>query len=242
VTGNITSPTITAIQGDVTQNTADIAAFQEDINGKLDTNNPAFTGTMTGTEIYSSTTLDISANNYITLMNGTIFVDPAGEILANVLADNTYTNRIESGGIYCNNLFLSGSFNPPVHPPSAVYARASCTITASSGNYTMSDQSNFRQFASSGTPWVIKNAVGHVSVLVDAASGLNTTNFRVCASGSRTDGTGIGAIIAIAISQKSAYSDGSGTVGYSFKLLFSRVDTSGLVDLAGGLVDIMVFW
>jgi hypothetical protein len=255
---NAASPTFTGTVSGITKsmvglsnvdNTTDLlkpisTATQNALNLKANAASPSFTGTLTcGGIASSSSTMDISASNYITMMGGLVLVESDGEILARSFIDNTAANKIESTGITCNNLTVTSSMSIPSSV--ALMAKASCTLTFNGTNYVMSNRQNFRTWPQySGSVYADKISTGVVSVLIDNATGLNNANFMVSATGSYNDGvTGSSGLI-IQIAQKSAFSDGTSTVGYSFKVVITRTNApSTVVDLATlGRVDLMAFW
>jgi hypothetical protein len=237
VTGNIVSPTITQINTDIAT--------------KSNTASPTFTGTVTAPSLVTnaissgSTTMDISASNYITMMGGVVLIENDGDVLAKSFTDNTGINKVTSTGISCNNLTVTTSMSLPIQPSFALMARASCTLKYNGTSYVMSNRQNFRNWPNiSGTPFTDKLNTGVVHVLIDNATGLNHANFMVSASGSYNDGiTGDDGII-IQISQKSSFSNGGSTIGYSFKVVITRTGTTATrADLDTlGRVDLMVFW
>jgi hypothetical protein len=237
VTGNIVSPTITQINTDIAT--------------KSNTASPTFTGTVTAPSLVTnaissgSTTMDISASNYITMMGGVVLIENDGDVLAKSFTDNTGINKVTSTGISCNNLTVTTSMSLPIQPSFALMARASCTLKYNGTSYVMSNRQNFRNWPNiSGTPFTDKLNTGVVHVLIDNATGLNHTNFMVSASGSYNDGiTGDDGIV-IQISQKSSFSNGGSTIGYSFKVVITRTGTTATrADLDTlGRVDLMVFW
>jgi hypothetical protein len=237
VTGNIVSPTITQINTDIAT--------------KSNTASPTFTGTVTAPSLVTndiswvSTTMYLSASNYITLLGGFVLIENDGDVLAKSFTDNTGINKVTSTGISCNNLTVTTSMSLPIQPSFALMARASCTLKYNGTSYVMSNRQNFRNWPNiSGTPFTDKLNPGVVHVLIDNATGLNHTNFMVSASGSYNDGiTGDDGIV-IQISQKSSFSNGGSTIGYSFKVVITRTGTTATrADLDTlGRVDLMVFW
>jgi hypothetical protein len=255
---DLASPTFTGTVSGITKsmvglsnvdNTTDLlkpisTATQNALNLKANAASPSFTGTLTcGGIAASSSNMDISASSYITMMGGLVLVENYGEILARSFIDNTAANKIESTGITCNNLTVTSSMSIP--PSVALMAKASCTLTYNGTSYVMSNRQNFRTWPQySGSVYADKISTGVVSVLIDNATGLNNANFMVSATGSYNDGvTGSSGLI-IQIAQKSAFSDGTSTVGYSFKVVITRTNApSTVVDLATlGRVDLLVFW
>jgi hypothetical protein len=243
VPGSIVSPTITQLNTDIAT--------------KSNTASPTFTGTVTTPSLVTnaissgSTTMDISASNYITMMGGVVLIENDGDVLAKSFTDNTGINKVTSTGISCNNLTVTTSMSLPIQPSFALMARASCTLKYNGTSYVMSNRQNFRNWPNiSGTPFTDKLNAGVVHVLIDNATGLNHTNFMVSASGSYNDGiTGDDGII-IQISQKSSFSNGGSTIGYSFKVVITRTGTTAtradldppVSGIGGGRVDLMVFW